>query len=242
MIACPKCGYDNELGRIFCHSCGTKLDLTQIRPPGQGGKKLRKPGGSTKIVRRALDVVILAVLGVVIYLLAQVPEVKVPKPTQEDLAAVDGKLAELEQLLASPQAAMIEVKPGEFNAFLNQGKFSQQSGSGAVKPLVMYAEFGKGEVTMVFLGEFNLGPITKKIYVTYTGRPVADGKEFVFKPTGGQIGAMPIAVGIMETTGLVKNWFGTLLGGLKTEKGLLDRVSRIQVTPERALLIHQPAK
>lgn len=30
MPLCPKCGSDNALGRIFCDSCGTKLDLTHM--------------------------------------------------------------------------------------------------------------------------------------------------------------------------------------------------------------------
>lgn len=37
MLVCPKCGYDNELGRVFCHGCGEKLDLSSIRPPGWEG-------------------------------------------------------------------------------------------------------------------------------------------------------------------------------------------------------------
>jgi len=28
-ITCNKCGYQNELGRVFCTGCGKKLDLTQ---------------------------------------------------------------------------------------------------------------------------------------------------------------------------------------------------------------------
>ena len=30
MIICTKCGADNQLGRVFCMSCGTKLDLTHV--------------------------------------------------------------------------------------------------------------------------------------------------------------------------------------------------------------------
>ena len=30
MIGCKKCGVDNPLGRVFCGSCGSKLDLTHM--------------------------------------------------------------------------------------------------------------------------------------------------------------------------------------------------------------------
>lgn len=30
MVVCPKCGTQNPLGRVFCISCGTRLDLSQM--------------------------------------------------------------------------------------------------------------------------------------------------------------------------------------------------------------------
>ena len=30
MLICKKCGIDNPLGRVFCTSCGTKLDLSDV--------------------------------------------------------------------------------------------------------------------------------------------------------------------------------------------------------------------
>jgi len=30
MLTCPKCGVDNQLGRVFCSSCGAKLDLANM--------------------------------------------------------------------------------------------------------------------------------------------------------------------------------------------------------------------
>lgn len=32
MVRCPKCGRDNALGRVFCTSCGSRLDVGQIAP------------------------------------------------------------------------------------------------------------------------------------------------------------------------------------------------------------------
>lgn len=32
MIKCPKCGGDNQIGAIFCRSCGDKLELDELQP------------------------------------------------------------------------------------------------------------------------------------------------------------------------------------------------------------------
>lgn len=32
LIRCPQCNHDNQLGAIFCRSCGAKLDVESIRP------------------------------------------------------------------------------------------------------------------------------------------------------------------------------------------------------------------
>ncbi len=33
MINCPKCGAGNQVGTLFCRSCGDRLNLDEIRPP-----------------------------------------------------------------------------------------------------------------------------------------------------------------------------------------------------------------
>ena len=42
MIECPKCHFSNELGRIFCHQCGSKLDLTKVKAPSEGARVRRR--------------------------------------------------------------------------------------------------------------------------------------------------------------------------------------------------------
>lgn len=39
MIKCPKCGADNLLGAIFCRSCGSKLNLEDLKPDDIAEKK-----------------------------------------------------------------------------------------------------------------------------------------------------------------------------------------------------------
>lgn len=57
MLTCPKCNTDNELGRVFCSSCGGKLDLTRMKR--EDVAEAQKPS----LIRRLLPwVVIVAVV------------------------------------------------------------------------------------------------------------------------------------------------------------------------------------
>ena len=101
MVICQKCGYDNELGRIFCHSCGAKLDLTEIKSPSQGGKSLAKKKRGTpagKIIRRTINIAILVIVVAVIFLALQVPSVRPINTSSDDLISADKKRFALDDL------------------------------------------------------------------------------------------------------------------------------------------------
>ena len=48
MIKCQKCGFENQMGSIFCRSCGEKLDMDAIDP-----NKLQKDVNKEKNIKRA---------------------------------------------------------------------------------------------------------------------------------------------------------------------------------------------
>ena len=86
MVTCPKCGYDNELGRIFCHSCGTKLNLQEIKSTNEGGRALKKKKGRSpigRLVRGTINVAIPVALIVTVYLAVQVPGIRPISTTNE---------------------------------------------------------------------------------------------------------------------------------------------------------------
>ena len=63
MLICPKCGNDNELGRIFCHQCGDRLDLSSIKPPSVAERKRRLfRAEAIRSTRFLINLVILGVL------------------------------------------------------------------------------------------------------------------------------------------------------------------------------------
>src|SRR5580704_15167710 len=120
MVICSKCGYDNELGRIFCHSCGAKLNLSEIKAPGQGGKDLtkKKKGGKGKTLGRVVQVVVVALIITVIFLALQVPTLRPISTSSEDLTSIDKKRFELDGLNLQRSPRTIAISETELNAFV----------------------------------------------------------------------------------------------------------------------------
>lgn len=243
MLTCSKCGYDNELGRIFCHSCGAKLDLSEIKASSQSGAKLKKRGGTGgKLLGRTIGIVILAALVVGIFLAAQVPSLRPLSTTDQDLRAADQKRFDLDQLTAHNQARQISVTEGELNAFIETLGFKKGDGKGVlVAPTNLQMEFGSGTVKTIFVGKLSIGSaFSKGIYLSLTGTPTIEDGQFVFKPVSGAIGSLPVSPWIIEHTGLLENYFATLFARQTKEKQILDSLKSISVTPQQAVLNYEP--
>jgi len=244
MLKCNKCGFDNELGRIFCHQCGSKLDLSQIKPPSMGGAKIRRKKKMSP-ARFALFVIELALMvGLLwaVYLACQVPDMRPFKPTNAQLLSADDKRLVLEQMVQQNRAASVEVTAAELNAFIASMSFEKSKGSSMdVEPLALRADLGEGTVELSFLGELHAGDtVSKKIYISYTGTPtVADG-AFEFDPISASVGALPIHPVLLEATPVVQNVFEKLFSRLQNERSVLDQLSSIEVHPDRVVLTYKP--
>jgi hypothetical protein len=244
MLTCSKCGYDNELGRIFCHSCGAKLDLSNVKAPSQGGAKLKKKGGTgSKLIGRTIVILILAILALGIYLAAQVPGLRPISTTNQDLRSADQKRFDLDQLATRNAAQQITLTEGEVNAFIGTLGFKTGEGKAIlVTPTNLQVELGDGVVKAVFLGKLSIAnAFNKGIYLSLTGTPTIEGHHFVFKPVTGAIGSLPVSPWIIERTGLLKDYFATLFAGQSKETQILDSLKSISVTPQQVVLSYDPA-
>jgi hypothetical protein len=244
MIACPKCGFDNELGRIFCHQCGTKLDLNQVKPPSQGGPKIRRrrkwtPGS---IVTRIVEVIVLAGLVWVIFLMSQVPDVKPIKSTNADLLGADNKRLELDQLVIHEKPGTIEVTEAELNAFIGSLSFGKPKGAGLeFVPASFQTKLDNGTVELIYVGDIKIGTaFTKRLYLNFTGVPVVEEHYFEFRPVAAYVGQLPIHPRLLDVTSFIQNAFGRILIKLDHERELLEKLNSITVKSGKAVLTYQP--
>jgi hypothetical protein len=244
MLICPKCNYDNEMGRIFCHQCGAKLDLDKVTATGGGGKIIhkRKQRIAGRIVNRVIGIVILVLLIWGIYSICQVPDIQPVKPTNAALLAADNKRLSLEELVLQKKPSKIEITATELNAFISSMGLEKHAGSGfTVVPVTLQVELGDGTLKLNFLGTAKLGDwLSKKIFISYTGVPTTENGRFEFKPIAATIGQMPIHQTILQSTGLLQGFFARVLSKLTHEKSLLDQLTSISVDHNHILLNYQP--
>lgn len=244
MLKCPKCEYDNELGRIFCHQCGTKLDIDQIKPPSRGGKDLRRrqSGGFGRAIFRTVQIAVLALIVWGIFLLIQVPVVNSVKSTEQDFESISRKEVALQRMIDLQKEASVPITEAEVNAFLGKLAFEKAEGKGIkVTPSKLQIEFGAKEVTVIVIGRVMAGSaLNKEFSMSYTGVPTVENGRFVFKPVAAAIGALPIHPVVLENSDVIQQYYGQLFRNLTDERRLLGKLSAITVNKERVVLEYHP--
>jgi len=242
MLPCQKCGYNNELGRIFCHQCGQKLDLDAIRPASRGGKSLKPKGKNlaVKWIRRAVEMMVLLVLLYAVHLLLEVvPEPA--KPSETETVAADKKWLALEKLVGRRQPSQVEISPAEAKAFLAALKAKKTDVKWGFVPERIWIEFAAGSVDLQMLATMRMGgALEKKVYLTYSGVPKIQNGQLVFEAKAGSMGRLNWPIGVVNTLGFHRYIFADVLGRLTTERETLSQLSRIEVHPDRVIVYHQP--
>ena len=67
MIKCSKCGFENQMGAIFCRQCGEKIDMNALSPEAleeSRGKEERKKKAAGLIRNLVGIVLLLAIVGI----------------------------------------------------------------------------------------------------------------------------------------------------------------------------------
>ena len=246
MLICPKCGYDNELGRIFCHSCGDKLDLSNIKPATPAEKKRRQVKRSaTPVIRRSIELVVAVVVLLSIVLVCLVPAIAPVTPTNNEFVATDGKYMDLQKLVDSQKSGKVTVTTAELNTFLNQKPFEKLTGSEfGMVPVVRRTSLRDGRVKVDVLAMAHFGTMhDQSMYFAYEGQPtVADG-HFIFKTTGAWLGQLPIYPRLPFLIPLFERRIANLFPELTGNQSLLDKLTAINATGESVEFVKAaPAK
>lgn len=106
MIKCPNCNADNQLGAIFCRSCGERINIDEITPTDI--KKTASKGKMVKAVtgglRNLIGLAVLVVVGGALAAIFLTPTYTIP----DDLSAAQVKVAK--QRLGK----LMRARKGEF--------------------------------------------------------------------------------------------------------------------------------
>jgi len=140
MIKCAKCGFENQMGAIFCRQCGEKINMDEISPESieQGKKKDQAKQAVAKAIRWTVRIlVLLVILGVAAAAFApwDLPVYVAPDENSADFKAKEEsamlklKFFSAERLYRLPEKEAISIdelnilfckyflKPGENKSF-----------------------------------------------------------------------------------------------------------------------------
>ncbi len=184
VIVCPQCHQGNELGRIFCSRCGTKLDMTRMTR-GNLGRSFDLP----VFLRGAMRVVVCLVLLVLLLLLVWPTGLAGQRSGADEVTALLGQRQALAHAVQDKQAIKLEVSESALNAYLAATLKSAHSNEEAVSAWMLRLDelqvALRPEVVTV-TARSQWGPL--EITCELSGAPkVADGR-FAVEAKSGRIG------------------------------------------------------
>ncbi len=236
-LVCPECRHENEPERVYCHSCGAKLDRSAVtvhkelvKDTRQRVKKMFDPQRArirflffktSKLILGA------AALAIVIQMILP-PDV--PEPTKTLVLASQVRI-DMENAVARRQPAQLQFTEEQVNAYLASALKPKQSTLN--KPLL---EFKRGLVA------FREGACTVTTERSFFGFSLfsgcaysvslADGK-IVAKDQGGSIGRLPLHPKIMEFADVM---FADVWSALDRDVKMVSKFSSVEFHDKNALL------
>jgi len=243
MLPCPQCGYDNELGRIFCHRCGQKLDLDAIKPPSRGGKPLR-PKNKISVaqwIRRVVELLLLGAILYMVFLMVQVAPAP-PLPSSSEAAAAEQKWRAVEKLVSGRTAGSVEISAAEAQAYFGALPMPKSDSRWGLVPDRVWVRLAADSVELNMLATLRLGgALERKLWLTYSGVPTTTQQgQFLFEVRGGTVGGLNWPVGLVNFLGWHREAFAKVFQPLVIERQVLGQVTRFDVRVDRVVLHYQP--
>lgn len=184
MLVCDKCGAENPLGRIFCGSCGSKLDMTNISSDVIANRQ--KSGFFVAHYKKML--VVLAILAMALVGLALWPQAGVlgEKGTSVGSGRTRRQMGVLLNL-ASGRTITVSISEKDINGYLKHTKSLSKQYESCSVDLVSR---GMSSRLVIPLVEVPLGKFKLKLKVSFDIRCVPVGGQVVV--TGASVGHLPL--------------------------------------------------
>ncbi len=144
-LPCGQCGYENEAERVYCHSCGAKLDRSLLPKPGEVDDKTETPGearkriarmtnpkagGGLREIKAAVNVLIYSALLAALFLITRKPD-GVPEVSKELPQRFLSD--EMMEVVNAPQPKRVDFSEGDVNGYLQQRLKAKDGGSAGME-------------------------------------------------------------------------------------------------------------
>jgi hypothetical protein len=239
-LVCPECRHENEPERIYCHSCGTRLDRSAVKVRNteqtaedtrQRVRRLFDPQRA-KIRAYSLKLIKVILASCVLAALVQVvlpPDV--PSPIKSDIAASQIRM-DLENATTRRQPPQLQYTQDQVNAFLAYALKAKQSSLD--KPLLVFkrvvVQFGEGTCALtVERSFFGYSVYTRSIY-----QPVLTGGKIEAVSKGASVGRLAIHP---QASQIINLLFGDVWSALNREIKLVSKLGRMEFHDKGVVLM-----
>jgi len=239
MLECPKCQYDNDLGRIFCAKCGEKLEISKVGVP-TGIKRRAKLGLKgqplSKVLARAgvklIKVTILAALAAFLTLTALPPKMDRQPFTELHIYGFEQKRHQLEQAIHNQEIVELVFEEGDLNAALAQGlqvSLQNEEESKGVKPESIHIDLANGTALVTVQNKWKWF----RIFFQMQAKPEIKDNMWHFTPTAAWIGRFRIP---SPLTGYMANAFSVIWKDLETERRWMEQFASMEIKPGQLII------
>jgi hypothetical protein len=229
-IECSSCGHQNELGRVFCASCGLKLDLNATSMSELQDKREIDYGKWIRFTVVGLSVLVLGgITGALLW------PVNTPVVLHEDAGAVQIpiKARAARTTLSYNREIKFELTEGELNGFMTERARSRKIGKLAI-------DLKTG--TFVLYAGFNWTPATNVTWLAKVKIPISMEMRGTFQ--GGVMGVEWARIGHCPLPGSVKNivveYFASTFSDVISEKGVVSALKEVAISDTQASLVLRP--
>lgn len=239
-IRCSSCGYDNDPTRVYCHSCGIKLERGNSSAPPPTGfthptdvskmKRPRQPISWGKYFGFALRLCVLAALAAA-GVMAVLPPRNVPAALEADEGLAERLTALLGDAASAGSPRAFAVPANDVQQWLvTVVRFAEPVSAVGLTPRRIYSEQGEGFIRVGMETSF-LDAVDLYFEGDYV--PVADGAGYTLRPFRYSVGRLPLPVALGWP---VERQFKGLREALAAPLTQLARASYIGVAPEAVTL------
>jgi zinc ribbon protein len=236
-LICPECQHENEPERVYCHSCGAKLDRSAVavtkEPVKDTRQRVKKMFDPTRAKIRFLffktSKMILGA-GVLALVIQMILPPDVPEPTHALVLASQTRI-DMENAIMRHQPAQLQFSEDQVNAYLASALKTKQTALN--KPLLDFkralAAFREGACTITQeRSVFGLSLYASSGYSV----SLNEGK-IVTANCGGSIGRMPIHPKLMEFAEIM---FADVWSALGPDIKLVSKFNGIEFHDKSAVL------
>jgi hypothetical protein len=243
-LVCSECGHENEPERIYCHSCGVRLDRSAVVPTKstkegmkETQRRVRNLFDPTRVkIRfwffRTAKLILGACATAALIQMLSSPDV--PPPVKPLLLPSQVNF-DLENAINYHRPQQLQYTEDQVNAYLGYALKSKQSSLD--KPLLDFRRaivgFREGDVTVTAeraLFGFSL-------YSSSSYKVALREGKLVTSNNGGAIGRIPIHPGMMQFIDVI---FGDVWSALDRERKLVVKMSAVEFHSKSVLLTAPP--